>query len=62
LLPDDDERALRVTFNEPCIIRILDEMALGTEKDGPTEGLVPNHFAYRVEDQHLLMRSLRLGS
>ena len=48
LLPDD-ERAIRVTFNKPCIIRILDEMPLSTENDGPSEGLVPDHFAYRVE-------------
>jgi hypothetical protein len=49
LLPDDVERAVRVTFNRPCIIRILDEMPLSTEDDGPSEGLVPDHFAYRVE-------------
>jgi hypothetical protein len=47
LLPD--ERAIRVTFNKECIIRILDEMPLSTEDDGPSEGLVPEHFAYRVE-------------
>jgi hypothetical protein len=44
-----DERAVRVTFNKPCIIRILDEMPLSTENDGPSEGLIPEHFAYRVE-------------
>jgi hypothetical protein len=49
LLPDDGERAIRVTFNRPCIIRILDEMPLSTEDDGPSEGLVSDHFAYRVE-------------
>jgi hypothetical protein len=33
LLPDDDdERAIRVNFNKPCIIRILDEMLLSTGK------------------------------
>ena len=47
LLPD--ERAIRVTFDKPCIIRILDEMPLSTENDGPFEGLVPDHFAYRVQ-------------
>jgi hypothetical protein len=46
LLPGDDERAIRVTFNRACIIRILDEMPLSTEDDGgPSEGLVPEHFA-----------------
>jgi hypothetical protein len=50
LLPDDTEKIIRVTFNKPCIIRILDEMPLSTEKDnGPSQGLVPDHFAYRVE-------------
>lgn len=50
LLPDDSERAIRVTFNKPCIIRILDEMPLSTEKDnGRSEGLIPDHFAYRLE-------------
>jgi hypothetical protein len=50
LIPEDRERALRVTFNKQCIIRILDEMPLSTESDGgPSQGLVRNHFAYRVE-------------
>jgi hypothetical protein len=49
LLPDGDGRAIRVTFNKPCIIRILDEMPLSTDNDSPSEGLVPEHFAYRVE-------------
>jgi hypothetical protein len=50
LLPDDAERIIRVTFNKPCIIRILDEMPLSTEKhNGPSQGLVPDHLAYRVE-------------
>jgi hypothetical protein len=49
LLPDDDERAIRVTFNKSCIIRILDEMPLSTDNDSPSEGLVPDHFAYWVE-------------
>ena len=47
LLPD--KRAIRVTFNKPCIVRILDEMPLSTENDGPSEDLVPDHFAYQVE-------------
>jgi hypothetical protein len=49
LLPDDDGRVIQVTFNKPCIIRILDEMPMSTESDGQSEGLVPDHFAYRVE-------------
>lgn len=51
LLPNDDAHALRVTFDRPCIVRLLDEMALSTEEEDTTnEGLVPNHFAYRLED------------
>jgi hypothetical protein len=50
LIPEDCEKAIRVTFSRQCIIRILDEMPLSTESDsGPSEGLVPDHFAYRVE-------------
>ena len=50
LLPDDESRLLRVSFDRPCIIRILDEMPLSTEKDDtPNDGLVPEHFAYRLE-------------
>ena len=40
---------LSVRFNRHCIVRILDEMAVSTESDDtPAEGLVPEHFAYRV--------------
>jgi hypothetical protein len=47
----DDGRVLRVTFDKQCIVRILDEMLLSTECDEtPNEGLVPHHFAYRVEN------------
>jgi hypothetical protein len=50
LLPDDEPKVIRVTFTKPCIIRILDEMPLSTEMDnGPTEGGIPDHFAYRVD-------------
>jgi hypothetical protein len=50
ILPDDDVRALRVSFDRPCIVRLSDEMAVSTEEqDTPDEGLVPNHFAYRIE-------------
>jgi hypothetical protein len=50
LIPEDHERAIRVTFNRSCIVRILDEMPLSTENDnGPPEGRVPENFAYRIE-------------
>ncbi|UAK25687.1 hypothetical protein [Sphingomonas nostoxanthinifaciens] len=45
----DDEALLRVSFDRPCIVRLLDEMPLSTEEDEtPNEGLVPEHFAYRL--------------
>jgi len=51
ILPDDDAHLLRVSFDKPCIIRLLDEMPLSTEEDDtPKEGLVPEHFAYRLEN------------
>ncbi|WP_316359221.1 hypothetical protein [Devosia sp.] len=43
-----DERLLRVTFDRPCIVRLLDEMPLSTEEDGPVSGLVADHFAYEL--------------
>jgi hypothetical protein len=47
---DDPEYVLRITFDGPCIVRIVDEFPLSTEhEDGPDEGLVSEHFAYRVE-------------
>ncbi len=50
VLPHDGEHVLRVDFDQPCIIRILDEMPLSCEDDGgPATGLVSNHFAYRVD-------------
>lgn len=50
LLPDDDAHLLRVAFDRPCIVRLLDEMPLSTEDDiGPSEGLVSEHFVYKVE-------------
>jgi hypothetical protein len=50
LIPDDDVHALRVSFDRQCIVRLLDEMPLSTEDDDiPNEGLVPEHFAYRLE-------------
>ena len=50
ILPDDETRLLRVSFDRQCIIRILDEMPLSTEEDDtPNEGLVSEHFAYWLE-------------
>ncbi len=50
IVPDDNTRALRVSFDRPCIVRLLDEMPLSTEEDDtPVEGLVSDHFAYRLE-------------
>lgn len=48
LLPHEGQ-ALRVMFDGPCVVRLLDEMPLSTEEDGPLVGLVPEHFAYRIE-------------
>ena len=50
ILPDDDTRVLRVSFDRSCIVRLLDEMPLSTEEDETLNvGLVPEHFAYRLE-------------
>jgi len=50
IVPDDNARLLRVTFDRQCIVRLLDEMPLSTEQDdGPTEGLAAENFAYVVE-------------
>ncbi|MDR7059078.1 MULTISPECIES: hypothetical protein [unclassified Sphingopyxis] len=49
ILPDQPERILRVSFDLPCIVRVLDEMALSTEQDDtPDEGRVADHFAYEI--------------
>ena len=49
ILPDQPERLLRVSFDLPCIVRMLDEMALSTEQDDTSdEGRVANHFAYEI--------------
>jgi hypothetical protein len=51
ILPDAEGHALRVHFNGATIVRLLDEMPLSTEQPrAKKEGLVPRHFAYRVED------------
>ena len=50
IIPGEPDAVLEVSFASPCIVRILDEMPLLTEiDDSPKEGLVPDHFAYRVE-------------
>jgi hypothetical protein len=47
---DDETRAIRITFDKQTIVRIVDEMPISTEDDPATrKGLVPDHFAYRVE-------------
>lgn len=43
-----DQYVLRVAFDRQCIVRLLDEMPLSTEDDGPTTGLVSEHFAYEM--------------
>jgi hypothetical protein len=44
------DAVLHVSFEDQCIVRLLDDTALSTEdEDSPSEGLVPNHFAYLVE-------------
>lgn len=48
-IPGDDQNSLIVKFRKQCIVRILDEMAISTEQDDtPSDGLVPEHFSYRV--------------
>ncbi len=50
VIPDDETHMLRVSFDRPCIVRMLDEMPLSTEDDEtPNEGLVSEHFVYRLE-------------
>jgi len=49
-IPDDEEHVLRVRFANDVIVRMLDEMPLSIETDpSASRGLVPHHFAYRVE-------------
>ena len=46
----DPNKALEISFDGQCIVRLVDEMALSTEEDdSPNEGLVSDHFAYGVE-------------
>lgn len=50
ILPGVESRTLRVHFKGATIVRLLDEMPLSTEQQSTkNEGLVPRHFAYRVE-------------
>lgn len=50
VIPDNSDQVLQVSFSKQCIVRILDEMPLSTEADDSANaGLVPEHFAYRVE-------------
>jgi len=47
---NDQLKKVRVEFSSIAIVRILDEMPLSTEHENtPNTGLVPQHFAYRVE-------------
>ena len=66
ILPGDDAYLLRVSFDKPCIIRLLDEMAISTEEDDtPNEGLVSEHFAYQLEGAafaSLQSRAWKIGS
>jgi hypothetical protein len=50
IIPGDQNQVLRVQFGKTDFIRVLDEMPLSTEaEETPTDGLVPEHFAYVVE-------------
>lgn len=50
VIPDDEASALRVSFDGMTIVRLIDEMPLSFETEpARCEGLVANHFAYRVE-------------
>jgi hypothetical protein len=49
ILPGSESSAIRVRFNGATIVRLLDEMPLSSEPGTKDEGLVPRHFAYRVE-------------
>jgi hypothetical protein len=50
IIPENQHAALEVSFAGQCIVRLVDEMPLSTEDDdSANEGLVADHFAYRVE-------------
>jgi hypothetical protein len=48
-IPGETPEYIRVTFEDVDVIRVLDEMPLSTEEDAK-DGLVPDHFAYIVQD------------
>lgn len=50
IIPNDEKSALRAAFDNTIMLRVLDEMYLSTEEDAEKEGLIPEHFAYRVEN------------
>jgi hypothetical protein len=55
VIPNDDQRVLRAQFGDNDIIRLLDEMPISIESDHTARtGLVPGHFAYRVEGHPFL--------
>jgi hypothetical protein len=50
IIPENLHVALEVSFAGQCIVRLVDETPLSTEDDdSANEGLVADHFAYRVE-------------
>ncbi|WP_429806645.1 hypothetical protein [Ensifer sp. B1-9] len=50
-LPVDKDELLKIFFRHADIVRVLDEVYLSTEEHGvESSGLVPYHFAYRVEN------------
>lgn len=51
IIPGNDTVLLRVEFESAEIVRLLDEMSLSTEVEvSANEGLIPDQFAYCVED------------
>ena len=48
LMPDDPERLLRLSLDSVEVVRLLDEMAMSTERDTPMIGLIPENLAYEV--------------
>ncbi|WP_052183017.1 hypothetical protein [Rhizobium sp. YS-1r] len=49
-LPDPQTSFLKISFTHADIVRVLDETYLSTEEYGvESVGLVPFHFAYRIE-------------
>jgi hypothetical protein len=50
-IEEDNGRAIKVSFDAPCIVRLLDELSVSTEDNGSRNtGLIPQHFAYRVKN------------